>query len=69
MSVTSQITEVARIVRIKADACNRLATQTTDLAQRNWQGLADELTDVVYMLEQIAAGKQVAGLKGERDKA
>lgn len=59
-----QVEQVAALVRIKADACDGLGANynDTDWNGRNWAGLAAELRDTVWTLEELAAGRKVAAL-------
>jgi hypothetical protein len=55
------IPRIAVIVDIKADTCAALAANGPDSPEgRNWQGLADELRDVVWMLRAVQPQPEVA---------
>jgi hypothetical protein len=61
-----QLASLAHLVRIKALTCAQLAQQSEDgTSASRWNGLADELCDVVWMLGELAAGRTVRALNAQ----
>ena len=68
MTREDQLRRLSAQTRVKAQACRELGRFASGLDCRNWNGLAEELDDLAWGLEELASGRDVEALAGPEER-